>query len=202
MIKHALIADADYWQKIKKAVISDSSVEFILSRSEGLTIGFESFDTLIETSIHIKNKIVQEDPFEKSSRKALNFGHTVGHAIETYFWEQHNRLEPLLHGEAIAAGMICEAYLSNSIVQLSDDALEDIPSFILSLYAPIQLKETDFDRLIELMFHDKKNEKKIINFSLLSSIGKCEINKTASADLIKESLRYYSECASKSRTQL
>ncbi len=177
IIKHALIADAGYWQKIKETDVSD----------------FEKMDSLIETSIHIKNKIVQEDPFEKNSRKALNFGHTIGHAIETYFLVKRNSRKQLLHGEAIAIGMVCEAYLSNKTVKLSNDALEEITSFILSVYKPVILEETDFDRIIELTLHDKKNENGIINFSLISSIGKCEINKTATIDSIKESLKYYSE---------
>jgi 3-dehydroquinate synthase len=177
MIKHALISDALYWKKIKEADIFD----------------FEKIDPLIETSIHIKNKIVQEDPFEKNNRKVLNFGHTIGHAIESYFLSKPNNIKQLLHGEAIAIGMICEAYLSNRIVKLPNDELEEITSFILSLYEPVQLKKTDFDRMIELMFHDKKNENALINFSLIPSIGMCEINKTASPDLIKEALKYYSE---------
>jgi 3-dehydroquinate synthase len=117
MIKHALISDEIYWKKIKEADIFD----------------FEKIDPLIETSIHIKNKIVQEDPFEKNNRKALNFGHTIGHAIESYFLLKQNSRKQLLHGEAIAVGMICEAYLSNRIVKLPNDTLEEITSFILSL---------------------------------------------------------------------
>lgn len=177
IIKHALIADATYWKKIRE---TDLDI-------------FENFESLIETSIHIKNKIVQDDPFEKKGRKALNFGHTIGHSLETYFMEQHDNFPELLHGEAIAIGMICESYLSNQVLNLSADELEEITSFILSLYKPVQLKEADFEHLIELMQHDKKNGNDRINFSLIPSIGKCEINKTASSDLIKESLKYYSE---------
>lgn len=176
IIKHALIADADYWQTIKKTTISD----------------LENFDALIETSIRIKNKIVQEDPLEKNKRKALNFGHTIGHAMETLFLGQNNQYQ-LLHGEAIAMGIICEAYLSNRILKLSDNSLADIATSILSIYEPIQLKKTDFNRLIELMEHDKKNENNQINFSLISSIGKCEINQIATLELIVESLNYYTE---------
>lgn len=175
IIKHALIADVDYWKKIRKTDFSN----------------LKKFDKLIESSIHIKKKIIQEDPFEKSTREMLNFGHTIGHAIETYFLKQ-NRRETLFHGEAIAIGMICEAFLSNQLLTLSNNELEEITDYILSLYKPVKLKETDFAPLIELMLHDKKNEKEKINFSLISSIGKCEINKTATADLIKEALRYYS----------
>ncbi len=176
IIKHALIADADYWKKIKKTNIHD----------------FEKFDALIETSLRIKNKFVQEDPFDKGIRKALNFGHTVGHAVETYFLEQNGQ-EYFLHGEAIAVGMICEAYISNRTAKLPDSELKDITSFILPRFTTIKLQETALDRIIELMAHDKKNEKEQIHFSLISSIGKCIINKTASQDLIKESLKYYLE---------
>lgn len=177
MIKHALIADERYWKKIKKVDFSE----------------LEKFDTLIKISILIKNKIVQEDPFEKNIRKTLNFGHTVGHALETYFLEQQKTRKLLLHGEAIAVGMICEAYLSNRILKLSDDSLKEITNFILSIYNPVYLSENDFTRLIELMFHDKKNAKGMLNFSLISAIGKCVINKTAEIVLVKESLKYYSE---------
>lgn len=176
IIKHALIADTSYWKKIKKTDLTD----------------VENLDSLIETSINIKNKIVQDDPFEKNNRKSLNFGHTVGHAIETFFLEK-NGPESLLHGEAIAIGMICEAYLSSRVLKLSTNSLKEITRFISSLYATVHIDNEDFNRLVALMGHDKKNEQNQINFSLISAIGKCEINKTAAPELILDSLKYYSE---------
>ena len=176
MIKHALIADADYWKQIIQTDFSKLT----------------NFDSLIETSIHIKNTIVLEDPKENGIRKILNFGHTIGHAIETLSLEQNNR-KHLLHGEAIAVGMICEAYLSNMLCKLTSVELKQITQFILGRYKAVKIDEMDLHRLIELMKHDKKNNKGDINFSLLSTIGKCEINKTAKPDLIKESLNYYIE---------
>lgn len=175
MIKHALIADAIYWKKIKLVDFND----------------LDKLTDLIDTSIKIKNKVVLTDPFEKNIRKTLNFGHTIGHAIETHFLEKDK--EALLHGEAIAIGMICEAYLSNKVSGLSAKDLKEITNFILSVYKPVKIKESTYDRFLELMQHDKKNEKGKINFSLLSSIGKCEINVGATADQIKASLNYYSE---------
>lgn len=175
MIKHALIADAAYWKKIKQVDFSN----------------LDNLSKLIDTSIKIKNKVVLADPFEKNIRKTLNFGHTIGHAIETYFLEKEK--EPLLHGEAIAIGMICEAYLSNKVSGLSEKELKEITDFILSVYKPVMMKETILTRLLELMQHDKKNEKGQLNFSLLSGIGKCEINAGAKPDQIKASLQYYSE---------
>ncbi len=176
MIKHALIADANYWIKVTNADFAD----------------LDSFDELIKTSVHIKNTIVLEDPKEQNIRKALNFGHTIGHAVETHSLEQHNNSH-LFHGEAVAVGMVCEAYLSNKICKLSKKNLDEITQFIISKYKAVKIEEMDKHRLIELMRHDKKNEKGDINFSLLSEIGKCEINKKAKADEIIESLKYYSE---------
>lgn len=172
VIKHGLIADAGYWQKIKKTNVTSS----------------EKMVKLIETSIRIKNKIVQDDPFEKNIRKTLNFGHTIGHAIESHFLSSE---QPLLHGEAITIGMICETWLSNKITSLPDESLSEITHFISSIYTKISLEESDVEHVVELMFHDKKNVNGQLNFSLLSAIGKCEINKTASTDLVKEALNYY-----------
>ena len=176
IVKHALIADREYWNKVTEA---DFAV-------------LDDFDELIHTSVQIKNTIVSQDPKEKGIRKVLNFGHTVGHAIETFSLEHENK-KHLLHGEAIAVGMVCEAYLSQEICKLSKTDLEEITEFIIGRFRPVKLDEMDFHRLIELMRHDKKNEKGDINFSLLSVIGKCEINKKAKADQIIESLNYYSE---------
>lgn len=176
IIKHALIADANYWKKVMNADFAD----------------LNSFDELIKTSVHIKNTIVLEDPTEQNIRKVLNFGHTIGHALETFSLEYENK-KHLLHGEAIAVGMVCEAYLSHKICKLSKDELKEITEFIVGKFKSVKLEELDFHRLIELMQHDKKNEKGDINFSLLSEIGKCEINKKAKADQIIDSLKYYTE---------
>ena len=135
---------------------------------------------------------IKKDERIKNYRNILNFGHTIGHAIETFSLEQENR-KHLLHGEAIAVGMVCESFLSNILCKLKDEELAEITRFILGKYKAVELNQMDNHRLIELMKHDKKNDKGDINFSLLSSIGKCEINKTAKADLIIESLKYYIE---------
>lgn len=172
IIKHGLIADAAYWQKIRKTKVSS----------------YEKVATLIETSIRIKNKIVLEDPYEQNIRKALNFGHTIGHAVESHFLESG---QLLLHGEAIAVGMIAEAWLSYKITGLPDASLNDITYYISTLYSSVILEKTDVEHIVELMFHDKKNSNGQLNFSLLSAIGKCEIDQTASTDLVKEALNYY-----------
>lgn len=174
MIKHALIADPVYWEEIKTADVHE----------------VESLHPLIARSVEIKNEVVLLDPKEEKLRKVLNFGHTVGHAIESFSLEHHHK-KPLLHGEAIAVGMVCEAYLSKKVCRLSDAALMEICDLIFSLYKPVKLETMDVHRLIELMQQDKKNEKGLMLFSLLNAIGNCSVNKACSADLIIESLQFY-----------
>jgi 3-dehydroquinate synthase len=174
IIKHALIADPAYWKKVK------------LYKTDNRP----DPETLIEISVKIKNKIVLQDPQEQNIRKALNFGHTVGHAIETLFLE-HYPEKQLLHGEAVAIGMICETHLSSKICKLPKEQLSEITKFILGIYAHVNITGIDEERIIQLMTHDKKNSKGIINFSLLESIGKCVINKTAKTEQIIDALRYY-----------
>lgn len=175
VIKHALIADKSYWKKIKSFSLSDIS---------GIT-------ELIQQSIEIKNTIVASDPKEQGIRKSLNFGHTVGHAIESFFMEGTSK--SLFHGESVAIGMICEAYLSYKKTKLNHEELDEITSYIFSVFNFVKLESFDEHRLIELMRHDKKNTKGEINFTLIGKIGKAEIDKKCSIELIKESLKYYRE---------
>lgn len=176
IIKHALIADAVYWKKVTEVNLQD----------------MEALDKLIETSVKIKNRVVMQDPQEYGLRKTLNFGHTIGHAIETSSLEEMGD-NSLLHGEAIAIGMICETYLSYKICNLPKEELKEITDFIMETYPMLTMDYMDQQHLIELMGHDKKNEKGLINFSLLKKIGSCEINKTVHPDQIIEALAYYSE---------
>lgn len=173
IIKHALIADRNYWEKIQTVDRTD----------------IKELTNLIVRSITIKNKIVLEDHKEKGIRKALNFGHTIGHAIESYTQEESDIT--LLHGEAIAIGMICEAFLSYKKKMLNHEELDEITSFICSVFGVVKMEQFDEHRLIELMRHDKKNENDSFVFTLLSSIGTSEINKICSIELIKESLKFY-----------
>lgn len=176
IIKHALIADPDYWKKIKRYDLNNDP----------------DLEDIITASVTIKNQIVSEDPKEKGIRKILNFGHTIGHALETLSLEKKNK-KTLLHGEAIAVGMICEAYISYKVAGLSQAALNEITAFILKTYKHVNPGKTDVKQLIAIMKHDKKNENDMINFSLLSEIGKCEINKTADVAVITEALNFYEQ---------
>ena len=171
MLKHGLICDAVFWDALKTSDLSLPAAE------------------LIYWSIEIKNKVVIEDPTEKGIRKSLNFGHTVGHAIETN--SLINDENPLTHGEAIAVGMICEAYLSYKKTGLSMHELEEIVKVIGNLYPRYSLEGVDNVTLLSLMLKDKKNLNGKINCTLLTAIGECNLDNICTDAELCESLSYY-----------
>ncbi|WP_116108252.1 3-dehydroquinate synthase [Lewinella sp. IMCC34191] len=172
IIKHALIADTAEWERI-------AGLE---------TIDADEWSSLIGHSVDIKRCIVLDDPYEKGARKALNFGHTVGHAVESYQLNGENRL---LHGEAIAIGMVCEAWLSCQEGLLSEEELQAVTSYLIRVYGHLPVPEEGFAAMVDLMRQDKKNDDERINFTLLEAPGRHVINKTATPEMILESLRYY-----------
>jgi 3-dehydroquinate synthase len=172
MLKHSLIADRQQWENLKN--------ERNLSAIDWLQY--------LPMNLMIKQCIVAQDPFERGLRKALNFGHTVGHAVESYFLETD---APLLHGEAIALGMICESFLSHRLLALSQAELEDITRSILDIYGHTTVPKHIDDYLLGMMRKDKKNEDQQINLSLLPTIGDVKVNCTATDELILESIDYY-----------
>jgi 3-dehydroquinate synthase len=172
MLKHGLIADANYWNKLKHNYLDNPSAE------------------LVYHSVEIKNKVVIEDPHEKGIRKSLNFGHTVGHAIETY--SLMNDENPLTHGEAIAAGMICEAKLSLMKTGLSEAELNEITEVLNGLYPKYNFNKDIYEALYNIMLKDKKNQSGRINASLLTQIGHCRIDNICTEEELYESLDYYS----------
>ncbi len=174
MLKHGLIQDQAYWEKI-----SD------LSQLE-----LDDLDEMIYDSVVIKNKIVFEDPTEQNIRKYLNFGHTLGHAIES-FYLTHPEKPTLLHGEAIAIGMIMESYISKELLSLSNNDLQDISDVILATFPKIEIDPNDYQNIMNLLIHDKKNEKGNIYFVLLNTIGEAKYNCIVSDDLILKSFGYY-----------
>lgn len=175
IIKHALIKDYKYWKEIQMTnILSEKALEI-----------------LIEKSITIKKNVVNKDPLEKGPRKILNFGHTIGHAIETY--SLLNDKTPLLHGEAVAIGIICESFLSNRTTGLPMEEFKEISDFIFLKFKKYDLQPESFNELINLMKHDKKNEKEKINFTLLKKIGSGVINQTCSENDIYGSFRYYQQ---------
>ncbi|WP_299336483.1 3-dehydroquinate synthase [uncultured Psychroserpens sp.] len=175
MLKHGLISDRAYFDKLTD-----------LSK---LTL--KDLDVLIHESVVIKKDIVTKDPLEQAERKHLNYGHTLGHAIESYFLS-HPEKEELLHGEAIAIGMILETYISAELLDFPKADLDYITNAITATYAPVPIVPRDYDAIIDLLKYDKKNEHGNINFVLLKQIGQPKINCLVDNDLIKKSFEYYS----------
>ena len=172
IVKHALIADAGQWHELQN-----------LTDLTGV-----DWTAIIPASVDIKRRIVLEDPFERGLRKALNFGHTIGHALESYWLNTDRRL---LHGEAIAAGMIAESWLSAEQHELTDADLQSITTYLLAVYGHQSIPESAFPALLDLMRQDKKNEDDRINFTLLQAPGRAVVNQTAPAERIAAALRYY-----------
>ena len=145
---------------------------------------------LVAKSVAVKQRIVTEDPTERGIRKALNLGHTIGHAFESYAL-QHT---PVLHGYAVAWGLIAELYLCCVKTGFPQDKMRQTVTFIKEHYGKMSFTCDDYPQLIELMHHDKKNIGHDINFTLLGNIGDIRINQTASEEEIKEALDFYREC--------
>ncbi|HRE76641.1 MAG TPA: 3-dehydroquinate synthase [Flavobacterium sp.] len=167
MLKHGLIFDKEYWHKF----------------CDLGNLSSDDLDDLIYQSVEIKNAIVMQDPTENGIRKALNFGHTLGHAIESYFLENPLKTT-LLHGEAIAVGMILESFISMKKELISLDEYLEIKTTINSIFERIVFDENDIDPIIDLLIHDKKNEYGTIQFALLDGIGKTKLNQLANNELI------------------
>ncbi len=173
MLKHGLIADDDYWQELLGVT------EYELPR----------LASLINGSVKIKMKIVKKDMFEIRDRKRLNFGHTIGHAIEAYSLK--NDKVPLKHGEAVAIGMVCESYLSKIKSGLSGKELQHISQVILSRFPKYSMRNILSPELIKIMRQDKKNSNDTLQFTLLRTIGKSTVNQECSEYEITAALNYY-----------
>ncbi|HAF28278.1 MAG TPA: 3-dehydroquinate synthase [Bacteroidales bacterium] len=175
MLKHALIFDEKDWLNLINHKIKQT--------------GFKELNQLIARSVNIKNHFVEQDPFEKNIRKALNFGHTFGHAFESFFMSSENEI---LHGEAIAHGIICEIYLSHKMSNFPIHKMDKIVSYIFNTYKRLELREKDFEKILELIGHDKKSEGLNINLTLLEDIGQIKINQNCKKEDIIETLKWYS----------
>jgi 3-dehydroquinate synthase len=174
MLKHGLIYDKTYWEQFLDLKATD----------------FVDFDELIYRSVAIKNEIVSQDPTEKNIRKSLNFGHTLGHAIESYFLENEKKTT-LLHGEAIAVGMILESYISLDKKLISAEEYKLIKTTIKSIFDDVVFLENDIEPILELLIHDKKNEYGTIQFALIEGIGKIKINQSVENELILRAFNDY-----------
>lgn len=173
MLKHSLISDKAMWAE---------HVNFDLDRPD-----LDRLQQMLTESIGVKQRIVESDPHEHGIRKALNLGHTIGHAIEELAIA-HGR--PLLHGYAVAYGMVAELYLSVCRTGFPTDRLQQTARFIRDVYGPTDITCDDYPKLLQLMRHDKKNTAGSINFSLLADIGQIRIDQTAGEEEIKEALDF------------
>lgn len=172
ILKHCLIQDVNKWDEIRRKDLAD-----------------QDLPDLIAHSVEIKKKVVEQDPTEKGLRKILNFGHTLGHAIETFFLPQGKKR--LFHGEAIATGMVCESYIAYTRGLIDERTLEQIEEFIFSIYGKVDIDAADFDTIIGLTLQDKKNKGKEVRFSLINAAGSCLYDIVVTKNEMKKALEYY-----------
>ena len=177
MLKHGLIKSSEHWDELMSYDMEN--------------IDYNALQKIIAHSVAVKEWHVLNDLREQNIRKALNFGHTIGHAFESYAMKTGR---PILHGYAVVYGMIAELYLSAKQCGLGIEELNTISSWMIAKYGKFEIQECDFEALYQLMTHDKKNEGKRINFTLIPEIGKVEINIDCSKELIIEALNYYKSC--------
>ncbi len=172
ILKHCLIQDVNKWNEIRGKDLAD-----------------QNLPDLIAHSVEIKKKVVEKDPIEKGLRKILNFGHTLGHAIETFFLPQGKKR--LFHGEAIATGMVCESYIAYKRGLIDERTLKQIEEFIFSIYGKVDIAEADFNEIIGLTLQDKKNKGKEVRFSLINAAGSCLYDIVVTKNEMKKALEYY-----------
>ncbi|MGG5506850.1 MULTISPECIES: 3-dehydroquinate synthase [unclassified Myroides] len=174
MLKHGLICDLSYFNHLKDIAQVD----------------FGAIETLIYHSVVIKCQIVQEDPKEAGVRKILNFGHTIGHAVESYYLSNPIK-ERMLHGEAVAVGMIIEAYLSTVILGLNSAVYQEIKESIQYIYGKEIFSKADIEEILTWLKFDKKNRAGEIRMVLLANIGTAFYDQEVSKDLILKGFEDY-----------
>lgn len=174
MLKHGLLSNKTTFDKLLDYDFSQSHREHLLS--------------LVEESVEVKKNIVNQDPFEKGLRRALNLGHTAGHAFESLAMK---RLSPIPHGYAVAWGIIVELVLSHMMLGFDSTTLHQYAQFVYNNYGAFHITCDDYNELLDLMSHDKKSNSGEMNFSLLNGIGDIKIDCIASKDEVKSALDIY-----------
>ena len=174
MIKHGLINSPEHLTEVRN---------FDLDNPD-----FESLRGIIARSVAIKDWFVFQDPNERNIRKALNFGHTIGHAFESSALDSDT---PILHGYAVAYGMIAELYLSHKVCNLPLATISELSDWLIKIYGKYMIDRSQYDALYNLMTHDKKNEGTRVNFTLIPAIGEVAINQNCDKELIFEALDYF-----------
>ena len=172
IVKYALIWDKDFWNML----LTIESINEV------------NWYPIIKRSIRIKSEIVNKDPYEKSIRKSLNFGHTIGHAIESLFLKNG---KPITHGEAIAVGMECELYISSHYFNWDIEKLKNIVNYLRKTFSDIKFDYSDIDELLFFMRNDKKNRGDGINFTMIEDIGEVIVDKVVPENIIRQSIELY-----------
>ncbi len=175
VLKHGLIRDAAFFRSLPSTVWEK-----------------QDWARVIRHSVGIKKAVVEVDPKETGLRKILNFGHTIGHAVESFYLPSS---KPLLHGEAIAMGMIAEGFLSFEKIGLSYEELNELSTKLLTVFGKVNLESKDLDSILNLCAQDKKNEGSTQLFTLLPSIGDCSYNNPVTREEIKHAILYYQQLA-------
>jgi len=170
MLKHGLIADKDYWNQLKNM----QSITEILSME------------YIKKSVEIKTVICQQDEREDNIRKKLNFGHTIGHALEAFFLSKNT---PLSHGEAVAMGIVAESHLSWQTGLIDEESLMEITHLFQEKFTFPQINKEDYKMIIAFLTADKKRINQYFNFTFLKQIGSSVINQQATEMQILNSLQ-------------
>ena len=176
MLKHGLISTPGHW------------AELLAFDTEH--VDYEHLKAMVGRSVQVKENIVHEDPLERGIRKALNLGHTVGHAFESLALAEER---PVLHGYAVAWGLVCELYLSCLKTDFPKDKMRQTVHFIRENYGTFAFDCKEYERLYTLMKHDKKNTAGVINFTLLRDIGQIALNQTADQETIFEAFDFFRE---------
>ncbi len=176
MLKHGLIHSEDYLRRVMNMDPQDA----------------ESLESLVWESIVIKNDVITEDPLEKGLRKTLNYGHTLGHAIESYFLENDDK-ETLLHGEAIAIGMILANYISEHYFDFPSSLSKEFADYIKEVYGSVSFTQHDISQIIKLLIFDKKNSHGKIQFVLLTDVGVPKLNCIVEDDVIYAAFSFYAQ---------
>ena len=187
MLKHGLISNKEHWAELLRFPIESLNRQDAEDSSDGLA-------SLLARSVAVKERIVEADPHEQGLRKALNLGHTIGHAIEEWsFTPAKPTPNPLLHGYAVAYGLVGELYLSAVKCHFPTDRLRQTVQFVREHYGTPAITCNDYPALLRLMTHDKKNTAGTINFTLLADIGELQLNQSATDEEICEALDFLRE---------
>lgn len=176
MLKHALLKD-------KQMLVQH--LQFDIASPD-----YAALLAMVKENIEFKSHIVEQDPTERGLRKALNLGHTVGHAIESLMLR---RATPVLHGYAVAWGLVCELFMASTKLDFPTEHLYAVTRYVTTHYGRPEITCDDYDELRELMLHDKKNTAGVVNFTQLAEVGKIILDQTADASLINEAFDYLRE---------